>query len=75
MSDRIAVPLTDDENKAVNAAIGKAVAFISDALEPYGFTALDLVMPQWRRVVEGDEPQPAPVKPEPVTPLVQHAEA
>ncbi|WP_175477609.1 hypothetical protein [Curtobacterium sp. MCBA15_008] len=46
---------------------------MSDALEPYGIDALTLVMPEWRRVVEGDEPQPAPVQPEPVTPLVQQA--
>ncbi|MDP4333561.1 hypothetical protein Q7F20_09270 [Curtobacterium sp. A7_M15] len=75
MSERHAVPLTDEEAAAVNKAFGKAVAFITDATIPFGFTALDLVLPRWHRVVEGDEPQPAPVQPEPVKPLVEQAQA
>lgn len=75
MPERHVIPLTHEESAAVNKAVGKAIAFVSDALQPYGISALDLVMPEWHRIVEDDgEPQPAPVKPEPTEPLVQAAE-
>lgn len=66
---RTSRPLTEAERKTLDAILIQQRAIFDEALAQFGFSLMDLAMPDWRLVIEEpDEGQPAPVQPRPINP-------